>query len=74
MLTAYSFLNLFQFFFFFKKKAPSSQLQALLQLTQVTQAVKNRPAVRETQGQSLSREIPWGGEWRPTPVFLPGKS
>ena len=29
--------------------------------------VKNLPAMQEIQ-------IPWRGEWQPTPVFLPGKS
>ena len=28
----------------------------------------------ETQGQSLSWKIPWRSEWKPTLVFLPGKS
>ena len=38
-------------------------------------AVKNLPAVQETQVKSLGLgKIPWRREWQPTPVFLPGKS
>ena len=37
-------------------------------------AVKNPPAVQETQVQSLGRKIPWRRAWQPTPVFLPGES
>ena len=39
--------------------------------------VKNLPANKETQEmwvQSLSPENPWSRKWKPTPVFLPGKS
>ena len=35
------------------------------------QAVKNLPAVQETQVFSWVRKIPWRREWLPTPVFLP---
>ena len=38
----------------------------------VAQMVKNLPAVQETRVQSLGGKIPWGKEWLPTPVFLPG--
>ena len=37
-------------------------------------AVRNPPAMQETQVQSLGRKIPWRREWLPTPVFLPGES
>ena len=30
-------------------------------------------AVQETGVLSLVRKIPWGKEWQPTPVFLPGE-
>ena len=39
-------------------------------------AVKNLPAVQETQEtsvQSWVRKIPWRREWQPIPVFLPGE-
>ena len=35
--------------------------------------VKNLPIVQETWVQSLGGKIPWGREWQPTPVFLPGE-
>ena len=37
-------------------------------------AVKNPPALLETQFRSLSREDPCRRTWQPTPVFLPGES
>ena len=37
-------------------------------------AVKNLPAMRETQVQPVDQEIPWRGEWQPTLIFLPGES
>ena len=40
----------------------------------VAQTVKNLPARRETQVQSLGREDPLEKKWHPTPVFLPGES
>ena len=36
--------------------------------------VKNLPAMRETQVQSLGQEDPMEKEMAPTPVFLPGES
>ena len=42
--------------------------------SQVAQAVKNPPAMRETWVQSLGCKIPWRRAWQPTPVFLPGES
>ena len=39
-------------------------------------AVKNLPAVQETQEtsvQSWVRKIPWRRAWQPIPVFLPGE-
>ena len=36
--------------------------------------VKNLPAMRETQVQSLGWEDPLVEAWQPTPVFLPGDS
>ena len=43
----------------------------------VAQAVKNLPAMQETQEmqiQSLGWEDPLERKWQPTPVFLPGES
>ena len=40
----------------------------------LAQTVKSLPAVQETRVRSLVRKIPWRRKWRPTPVFLPGKS
>ena len=40
----------------------------------VAQMVKNLPAVREAQVQSLCQEDPWRRKWQLTPVFLSGKS
>ena len=48
----------------------SSTIQASL----VAQMVKNLPAMRETQFQSLDWEDPWRREWQSTPVFLLGES
>ena len=39
----------------------------------VAQMVKGLPAMWETLVQSLGQEEPWGREWQPTPVFLPGE-
>ena len=39
----------------------------------VAQTIKNRPAMQETQVQSLVGKIPWRRECQPTPVFLPGE-
>ena len=39
----------------------------------VAQKLKCLPAMRETQGRSLVRKIPWRRKWQPTPVFLPGE-
>ena len=39
----------------------------------VAQMVKHLPAMQETRVRSLSRKDPWGREWQPTPVLLPGK-
>ena len=46
-------------------------------ISQVSQWVKNSPAMQETQEmqiRSLSPEDPWRRKWQPTPVFLPGES
>ena len=40
-------------------------------------AVKNLPAIQETQGHKFNpwvREDPLSRKWQPTPIFLPGKS
>ena len=40
-------------------------------------AVKNQPAMQETQESGFElwiRKIPWRRAWQPTPIFLPGKS
>ena len=39
----------------------------------VTQAVKNLPAIQETQFNSWVRKIPGRREWQPTPAFLSGE-
>ena len=36
--------------------------------------VKSLLAMQEAWVQSLAQKIPWGREWPPTPVFLPGES
>ena len=35
--------------------------------------VKNSSAIQETWFDLWVGKIPWGSEWLPTPVFLPGK-
>ena len=40
----------------------------------VAQMLKNLPAIRETQVRFLAGKIPWRRKWKPTPVFLLGKS
>ena len=37
-------------------------------------SVKNLPANAGDTGDPWLRKIPWGREWQPTPIFLPGKS
>ena len=37
------------------------------------QTVKNLPAMRETWVLPCVLKIPWGREWQPIPVFLPGE-
>ena len=39
----------------------------------MAQAVKNLPAVQETQVRSLGWEDPWRRKCQPTPVVLPGE-
>ena len=39
----------------------------------MTQAVKNLPAIQETQFNSWVRKIPGRREWQPTPAFLSGE-
>ena len=39
----------------------------------VAPTIKNRPAMQETQVQSLVGKIPWRREYQSTPVFLPGE-
>ena len=34
--------------------------------------VENLPAVQETQHEPWVRKIPWGRDWLPTPLILPG--
>ena len=36
--------------------------------------IKNLPTMQETWIRSLGQEDLWRREWKPTPVFLPGKS
>ena len=36
--------------------------------------VKKLPVMQEIWVQSLDQKDPWIRNWRPTPVFLPGKS
>ena len=42
----------------------------------VAQLVENQPAMQETtcRFKPWVRKIPWRRKWKPTPVFLPGKS
>ena len=40
----------------------------------VVPAIKNPPAMQETQVRSLGQKILWSSKWQPTPAFLPGKS
>ena len=39
----------------------------------VAQTAKNLPAMRETWIDPQVEKVPWGREWLPTPVFLPGE-
>ena len=39
----------------------------------MAQVVKNLPAMQETGFNPRVGKIPWGREWQPTPVFLPGE-
>ena len=39
----------------------------------IAQMVKNLPAMWEPWVQPLGQEDPWGREWQPNPVFLPGE-
>ena len=39
---------------------------------QGTQTLKNPPAVQETGFDPWVGKIPWGRDWLPIPVFLPG--
>ena len=45
-----------------------------LRASQVVLVVKNLPAKQEMRVQSLGQEDPRSRKWKPTPVFLPGKS
>ena len=36
-------------------------------------AVKNSPAMQETQVQSLGQEDTWGRKWEPTSIFSAGE-
>lgn len=40
---------------------------------QVSQTVKNLPAIEETGFNPWVRKIPWRRKWQPVPVFLSGK-
>ena len=40
----------------------------------MVQQVKNGPVIQEAQIPSLGQKIPCRRKWKPTPVFLPGKS
>ena len=40
----------------------------------VPQTVRNLPAMWETWVHPWVGKIPWGSEWQPIPVFLPGES
>ena len=54
-------------------KAPRSLSSPTSSASLLTQTVKNLSAMQETQVQFLGQEDPWGMEWQPTPVFLPGE-
>ena len=47
----------------------------LLTVKSMAQLVKNLPTMQHRDAGSIpSREYPWGRQWQPTPVFLPGES
>ena len=48
--------------------------QLIRRASQVTQWVKNPPAVQETQVRFLGQKDPLEEGMQPTPVFLPGES
>ena len=45
----------------------------LIRASLVTQTVKNLPVTQETKLSPWLGKIPWGREWQPTPIFLPGE-
>ena len=40
----------------------------------MAQTVENLPAMQEMRVQSLGQQDPLERKWKPTPIFLPGKS
>ena len=58
-------------------KIPTYQFRGTHTLTRaslVAQMVKNPPAMKDAQIQSLGWEDPLEKPWQPTPVFLPAES
>ena len=46
----------------------------MLAASLVAQTVKHLSAMRKTRVLSLGGKIPWGRQWQPTQVLLPGES
>ena len=46
----------------------------ILRAPLLTQMIKNPPVKQETEFNPWVGKIPWRREWKPTTVFLPGKS
>ena len=65
-------VSLFKMFIYLFLVASDGSL-LITKVSLVAQTVKNPPAVRETQVQSLGQEDPLEKGWLPTSVFLPGE-
>ena len=53
--------------------ANSLNLSVCLFASLVAQMVRNLPAMRRPEFIPWVGKIPWGREWPPTPIFLPGE-
>ena len=65
-------VSLFKMFIYLFLVASDGSL-LITKVSLVAQTVKNPPAARETQVQSLGQEDPLEKGWLPTSVFLPGE-
>ena len=55
-------------------RLPESTFCMIPRASLLARTVKNLPAMLETQVRSPRvGKIPWKGEWKPTPAFLPGE-